>query len=146
VVVGLQRLLGEAATGVEDVCEIPGVGPVPVATAREVLAHGLLDVVITDGVDVRTVVSRTRYVPEALKTAIEHRSSGRCEVDGCDRSLGIERHHIIAFAEQQLTSYEVLVDVCDEHHDLIHHRGYTLWRSEDRTFTLRPRGRSPDTA
>jgi hypothetical protein len=42
-----------------ETCEIPGVGPIPVDHAREVLSHGLLQLVITDGVDVRTVVSNT---------------------------------------------------------------------------------------
>jgi 5-methylcytosine-specific restriction protein A len=128
------------------VCEIPGVGPVPSTTARRALAHGLLELVIADGVDVKTVVSRTRHVPAALRIAIEHRSQGCCEIDGCDRMLGIERHHIAAFGEHRLTAYEVLVDVCDEHHDLVHHRGYTIWRGADGTFTLEPPRRDTSAA
>ncbi len=59
--VGLQSLLaGRTLPG--EVCEIPGVGPVPVAHAREVLSHGLLELVISDGVDVQTVVSTTRHI------------------------------------------------------------------------------------
>jgi hypothetical protein len=54
-----------------EVCEIPGVGPVPVSHARRVLSHGLFELVISDGVDVQTVVSTTRHVRNALRIAIE---------------------------------------------------------------------------
>jgi len=43
-----------------EVCEIPGVGPVPVSHARRVLSHGLLELVIHDGTDVRRGVTRRR--------------------------------------------------------------------------------------
>ena len=56
------------STEAGEVCEIPGVGPVPVAHAREVLSHGLLQLVITDGIDVRTVVSTTRHVPRRSRS------------------------------------------------------------------------------
>ena len=60
VLVDLPSLLdGKTAPG--GTCEIPGVGPVPVEHARKVLSHGLLQLVITDGVDVQTVVSNTRH-------------------------------------------------------------------------------------
>ncbi len=39
--VGLGRLLDHETIPGEEVCEIPGVGPVPVAHARKVLPHGL---------------------------------------------------------------------------------------------------------
>ena len=60
------RLL-DGKTRPGEVCEIPGVGPVPVAHARKVLSHGLLELVISDGVDVQTVVSTTRHVPEGTE-------------------------------------------------------------------------------
>ena len=96
-------LAGQTSPG--EVCEIPGVGAVPVDHARKVLSHGLLELVITDGVDVRTVVSTTRHVPEALKIAIAERDE-RCKVRGCDRTQGLERHHTKRFAEHHLTTYD----------------------------------------
>jgi hypothetical protein len=42
-----------------EVCEIPGVGPVPLATARNVLGESFLKVIIEDGVDVTSVDSAT---------------------------------------------------------------------------------------
>ena len=63
-------LRGKAAPG--EVCEIPGVGPVPVSAARETLSHGLLELVLHDGTDVQAIVTRTRHVPDALAIAICH--------------------------------------------------------------------------
>ena len=135
--VGLSRLLGQDPAPGEEICEIPGVGPVPSAHAREVLSHGLLELVITDGVDVQTVVSTTRHVPKALKIAIEERDQGRCKIRDCDRTRGIERHHVEAFAPNGVTSYRVLGDVCPDHHDLITYRGYTIIANDDGSWSLR---------
>jgi hypothetical protein len=134
--VGLGRLLGTEASLGEELCEIPGVGPVPVAHAREVLPHGLLELVITDGVDVQTVVSTTRHIPNALKIALEERDQ-RCRVEGCDRTH-LEGHHIIDFAAEQLTTYQRIGGVCDLHHDLLTYRGYTIRVNPDGSWTLLP--------
>jgi hypothetical protein len=135
--VSLGRLLGhESPAPGEELCEIPGVGPVPVAHAREVLPHGLLELVITDGVDVQTVVSTTRHIPKALKIALEERDQ-RCRVQGCDRTH-LEGHHIIDFAKEQLTTYQRIGGACDLHHDLITYGGYTIGVNPDGSWTLVP--------
>jgi hypothetical protein len=135
--VGLSRLLGEDPIPGEEMCEIPGVGPVPVVVARRALPHGLFELVISDGVDVRTVVSSTRHVPKALKIAIEERDQGRCKIRDCDRTLGIERHHVLPFGPNGITSYEVLGDVCPDHHDLITYKSYAVIDNNDGTWSLR---------
>jgi hypothetical protein len=134
--VDLPALLA-GGTSPGQVCEIPGVGSVPVSHAREVLSHGLMELVITDGVDVRTVVSTTRHVPDALKIAIAERDE-RCKVRGCDRTHNLERHHTLAFAEHRLTTYEVLGMLCADHHDLVTHRGHEIVDHDDGTWSLRP--------
>ena len=138
-------LAGETSPG--EVCEIPGVGAVPVGHARKVLAHGLLELVITDGVDVRTVVSTTRHVPAALKIATSERDE-RCKILGCDRTHNLERHHVKPFAAHQLTTYELLGPLCGDHHDLVTYRGYEIVDHGDGTWSLRPPGehREPDAA
>lgn len=118
-----------------EVCEIPGVGPVPVAHARDVLPHGLLELVITDGVEVQTVVSRTRHVPEALKVAVAERDQ-RCKVRGCDRTHRLERHHTEPFAEHQITSYDVLGMLCGDHHNLVTYRSHEIIDHGDGTWSL----------
>ena len=119
-----------------EVCEIPGVGPVPVSVARETLSHGLLELVITDGVDVQTVVSTTRHVPEALKIAIAERDQ-RCKVRGCDRTDHLERHHTTRYADGGLTTYQVLGNTCPDHHHLIHDKSHEIVVDDDGAWSLR---------
>jgi len=125
-----------------EICEIPGVGPVAVSHARQILGDdGLLELVITDGVDVRTVVSRTRHVPDALKVAIDERDQV-CKVEGCDIDHNLERHHVEDFAGGGPTSYANTGKLCQVHHDLVTHRGYTIEANPDSTWRLRAPPRS----
>jgi hypothetical protein len=141
--VDLARLLDHDSEPGE-ICEIPGVGPVPVAHARKVLSHGLLELVITDGVDVQTVVSTTRHVPQALKIAIEERDQ-TCNVEGCDRTDHLERHHVEEYAANHLTTYEILGRLCPLHHDLVTYEHYSVERNPDGSWTLRPPQEQRDT-
>ncbi len=119
-----------------EVCEIPGVGPVAVAHAEQVLSHGLLQLVISDGVDVQTVVSNSRHVPTALKIAIAERDRA-CKVRGCDATHMLERHHTHEYAEGHRTTYRELGNLCPRHHDLVTHRKYTVEDHRDGTWSLR---------
>ncbi|HUV10906.1 MAG TPA: hypothetical protein VMX12_07995, partial [Acidimicrobiia bacterium] len=127
-------LRGHAESG--ETCEIPGVGPVPVSHAREVLAHGLLQLVITDGVDVQTVVSTTRHVPATLKIAIAERD-GTCKIRGCDRDTNLHRHHTEEFARSGRTRYAELGNLCTRHHHLVHDEGYEIGVDDDGAWDLR---------
>jgi hypothetical protein len=127
-----------------EICEIPGVGPVPVEHARTILSHGLLELVITDGVDVQAVVSKTRHVPEALKVAVDERDQ-RCKVRGCDTTHGLERHHTLTFAEPQLTTYDLIGSICRDHHHKVTHRGHTITDHHDGTWSLQPPAQARDT-
>ncbi|HEY8218350.1 MAG TPA: hypothetical protein VIH82_14525 [Acidimicrobiia bacterium] len=135
-------LRGKAEPG--EICEIPGVGPVPVSVARQVLSHGLLELVLHDGKDVRAIVTRTRHVPEALKIAIEERDQ-RCKIRGCDATEHLQRHHIQEYAEYHRTSYEILGLICADDHDRVTHRGYTIEIHDDGTWSLHPPDEQRDT-
>jgi hypothetical protein len=140
--VDLPALLA-GGTSPGEVCEIPGGGSGPGGHARKVLSHGLVGLVITDGVDVRTVVSTTRHVPEALKIAISERDE-RCKIRGCDRTHNLERHHTRDFAEHHLTTYELLGRLCGDHHDLVTYRGHEIIDHHDGTWSLQPPGEQRD--
>jgi hypothetical protein len=47
-----------------------------------------------------------------------------------------------------ITSYQILGDVCPDHHHLIHHCGYQIMDNHDGTWSLQPPGeqRSTDAA
>ncbi len=72
---------GEIGAG--EVCEIPGVGPVPIETARNLLGDALVDLVIANGVDVTTICHLGRSIPTALRTALVERDR-TCVVPGCE--------------------------------------------------------------
>ncbi|MCJ7671840.1 MAG: HNH endonuclease [Acidimicrobiia bacterium] len=128
-----------------ETCEIPGVGPVAVSHAQNLLSHGLLQLVITDGVDVRTVVSNTRHVPPALKIAIAERDR-TCKIRGCDNNHALERHHTPPFEESHRTTYQELGNLCPKHHDLVTHRGYSTTDNRDGTWDLHAPAHAPPDA
>jgi len=110
----------------DETCEIPGVGRVPVATARRVLGEGFLKILVTDGVDVTTVCHVGRSVPAHLQTALDERDR-ECVVPGCEVANGLEMHHWrVDFAQCKTTSLEGLARVCKRHHDQITYDGCEL--------------------
>ena len=138
-------LRGHAITG--EICEIPGFGPVPVASARALLGEAILELVITKGTDVTTVVSDSRYVAKALRIALEERDP-TCVVPGCDKSDPLERDHWqVDFKDDGPTSIDNLARLCKWHHHLKTNRGWTLdggpgqWK-----FTKTDRSPSPNAA
>ena len=126
------------------VCEIPGVGPVPLETARALLGDALCTLVVTDGVDVTTVCTLGRSVPASLKAALVERDRC-CVVPGCDATQHLEIDHWrIPFAEGGPASLDNLARLCRHHHRLRTHRGFTLTR-EGTTWHWHPpdRGGGP---
>ena len=109
-----------------ETCEIPGVGPVPLATARNVLGESLLKVIITDGVDVTSVCHLGRAVPAHIRSALEDRD-GKCVVPGCGVAKGLEiNHYQIAFENDGPTELWNLCRKCKWHHHLKTHCGFVI--------------------
>ncbi|MSW05372.1 MAG: DUF222 domain-containing protein [Actinobacteria bacterium] len=108
-----------------EVCEIAGVGPIPVATATGYMGEAFLKLLVVDGVNIKTVAHMGRAIPAPLRTAVEERDRV-CQVPTCDMTLGLEIDHIIPFAEGGAASYENLVRLCKRHHLQKTHDGYRL--------------------
>jgi len=108
-----------------EICEIAGVGPIPVATARAYLGEAFLKLLVIDGVDIKTIAHMGRAIPAPLRTALEERDRV-CQVPTCDMTLGLEIDHIIPFAEGGPASLENLVRLCKRHHLQKTHDGYRL--------------------
>jgi hypothetical protein len=133
------------ATTTGGTCEIPGVGPVPLETARALLGDALCTLVVTNGVDVTTVCTLGRSVPHALRVALMERDRC-CVVPGCDATEHLEIDHWrIPFAEGGPASLDNLARLCRHHHRLRTHRGFTLTR-EGTTWRWAPptRGTTPN--
>ena len=132
-------LLRGAVSG-DEVCEIRGVGPVPVATARALLGEGFFTLLVTDGVDVRTVTSTTRTVPRALQIALAERDPG-CVVPGCPVRDHLQIDHWrVDFAKGGPTRLDNLARLCGPHHAMKTNAGWRLAGGPGHWRWLPPRG------
>jgi hypothetical protein len=109
-----------------EVCEIPGVGPVPLATAVNELGNAILRVMVTDGVDVRSVCHVGRTVPAHVRSAVEERDRA-CVVPGCEVTMGLEiDHYQVAYEHDGPTELWNLARLCHGHHYLKTYCGFAL--------------------
>jgi hypothetical protein len=107
-------------------CEIPGVGPVSVDYARELLGDCLVKVFVTSATDIHTVVSVGRHLRRDVRAGLLLRDP-RCVVPGCDARLGLENDHWVTdFAKGGLTALDNLARACKHHHRQRTHEGYEL--------------------
>jgi hypothetical protein len=107
-------------------CEIPGVGPVPIETAREVLGDAIMHLVITKGADIASITNLGRTIKAPLRRAVIERDQ-TCVVPGCDVRQGLEiDHRIIPVVENGETALWNLARLCHHHHYLRHRRGFRL--------------------
>jgi hypothetical protein len=118
--------LRRGTIGPGGVCEIPGVGPVSVDAARELMGDAITRLVITNGVDITTVCHLGRSIPASVRTALVERDRC-CVVPGCDVTGGLEIDHwVTPFSQGGPASMANLVRICRHHHRLRHHHGFTL--------------------
>jgi hypothetical protein len=108
-----------------ETCEIPGVGPIPVATARRLADDGIICAIVTDGTDVTTVAHLGRTIPAKLRTALVERDP-ECVVPGCGTRHGLEIDHLVPFAEGGPTAIDNLARLCHWHHYMKTHHGYLV--------------------
>jgi Domain of unknown function (DUF222) len=111
----------------DELCEIAGVGPIPVHAARRLLGESILKLVITDGVDVANVTHLGRGPSAAQRIALLW-SSPACTVLGCPRHhrQGIQHDHRTPWTAVHETTLANIDRLCDHHHDLKTHHGWAL--------------------
>ncbi len=109
-----------------ETCEIPGVGPVPVATATEALSDAFVKLFVSDGVDVQSVCHVGRSVPAHVQSALEERDPV-CVVPGCAMAHGLENHHWnVPYAQCGTSTLVGLARICAWHHDRVTYDGFEL--------------------
>jgi hypothetical protein len=108
-----------------EICEIAGVGPVPVATVKAMMTDAFLAAVVTNGQAVANVAHLGRKVTAKQRTALEWRGL-RCTVKGCPNTQFLEIDHLIDWATTQHTTLDELEWLCPHHHNLKTHHGYRL--------------------
>jgi hypothetical protein len=115
---------GTTLTG--EICEIEGIGPVPVEAAVELLGEASVRFLVKEGVDIRTVTSQTRQ--RDIRTTLALIVRDRCCVrPGCGKRLGLQDDHcFVDFKDEGPTTYENLARLCPGCHDLKTHGGWKL--------------------
>jgi hypothetical protein len=108
----------------QELCEIAGVGPVPVSVARDLLGEAIVKLVITNGVDVANVTHLGRGPTTAQKIALMW-TNPTCIAEGCHRRR-IEYDHRKPWAQTRHTRLDELDPLCDYHHDLKTRLGWAL--------------------
>lgn len=120
-----------------EICEVAGVGPVPVARAVEYLGAAALKFILTEGVDIKAVAHTGRNIGAHLRSALLWRYR-RCSVPGCDRALGLENDHEFPYAKGGMTSLDNIAPKCH-----VCHREKTRQDYPNGTASLRRRDGAP---
>src|SRR5262249_370109 len=99
----------------DEVCEISGLGPVPVRVAQDLLGDAVLKLVITKGVDVANVTHLGRACTMAQKAALWWRSP-ICDGLDCNRTQRLEIDHETGWAAPPTTRVADSNCFCHHHH------------------------------
>ena len=122
-------------------CEIPGLGPVPVEHARQMLGgsttgEAILTILVEDGQDVRTFARPGRKVTAALAQLVAARDT-TCTITGCGRAARLEDDHGQPVSEGGDSTAENVRGLCRQHHRR-KTAGWILADHPDGTRTLEP--------
>ncbi|MGH9179990.1 MAG: hypothetical protein ACRD0N_15770, partial [Acidimicrobiales bacterium] len=101
----------------EEVCDIAGVGPVPVAAVRELWPDALIKAVVTRGMDVVNVTSLGRRATEAMASAMQW-ANPSCSNIACDNDNFVEIDHRLGYANVGRTRLDELDGLCSCCHGL----------------------------
>ncbi len=125
------------ATGPEpragDVCHLEGGPAIPSELARRLTCD--CEISINGLHRGRT----TRVVSRKQRRALELRDGRVCAMPGCDRSHGLQAHHIEPWALGGETNLDNLALFCHHHHRCFHEDGFTLRRCRNGTLLIRDR-------
>ena len=108
-----------------ELCELAGVGPVPVHEASRLLDDAFLKAVVVKGTDVLTVSHLGRVIPAHLRTAIEELYQ-ECCIEGCHEQRHLEIDHNIPIEAGGRTELANLSRPCTFHHRYKHRHNLRL--------------------
>jgi hypothetical protein len=123
-------------------CEIEGIGPVPVATARMLLNDASVTVMLRDGDDITAVSTPKRTIPTKLRRALESRYP-TCGVRACANDRFLQIDHVVPVAEGGETNIHNTWRICPHHHFLKTHRGWKVVGEPGNWDLVPPDGADP---
>ena len=108
-------------------CEIAGIGPVPVSVVRAMMGSGdpFLAAVVTKGADVANVAHLGRRATAHQLSALLWRDP-ECSVLGCNAKTQLEIDHVEDWATTKITLLSLLGRPCSHHHHLKTHKGWAF--------------------
>jgi hypothetical protein len=121
----------------DEICELAGLGPIPVSIARELLGDAILKLVITKGVDVANVTHLGRSPTVAQQVALWWRSP-MCTNEDCTRTSRLENDHELGWKETQRTRVDEIDPLCSHDHDLKTNHGWALVEGTGRRALVPP--------
>jgi hypothetical protein len=121
----------------DELCDIAGVGAIPVPVARNCLSEAILKLVITRGVDVVNVTHLGRGPTAAQRVALLW-ATPRCTNSRCSHTLQIQHDHRKPWAEVHETTIENLDRLCDPCHKLKTQDGWALLDGKGRRPLVPP--------
>jgi len=84
----------------------------------------------------------TRLVTPTLRRALEARDGRVCTMPGCERTHGLQAHHLHPWEHGGRTDLDNLRLFCPYHHHSLHEGGFTARRRRDGNLVIKdPRGR-----
>lgn len=111
-----QATLLRGRTEGAETCAIAGVGPVPVATVRELWPDAVVKLVVTNGVDVVNVTHLGRRATDAIESAMQWQSGGACSNVRCDNDRFVEVDHRLGWTNVHRTRLDELDPLCRSCH------------------------------
>jgi Domain of unknown function (DUF222)/HNH endonuclease len=106
-------------------CEIAGIGPVPVTTARALLDDARVTVMVRDGDHITAVSTPKRTIPTKLRRALEARYP-TCAVSTCANDQFLEIDHVVPLEDHGRTELTNLWRLCSHHHRLKTYEGWNV--------------------
>jgi hypothetical protein len=106
---------------VGEVCEVPGIGPVDLTAARRRLPEAIIDIIVRDGVDVKTIAHPGRRA-NARQLAVLLSQPYECATDGCNASEHLQIDHIVEYGKSKRTCATELGYKCGHCHHLKTHK------------------------
>ena len=100
-----------------EVCEIAGLGLVPVSVVQSWADDAYLRLIVTDGIDVKAITRRSRYIDRHQDAALKVRDRTCC-ITNCDVTWRLERDHRVPFAQGGPTEVANIDRYCGFHHVL----------------------------
>jgi hypothetical protein len=123
-------------------CEIPGIGPIPVTLAKQMLETAKVRAVPADPAQLPEYATDRRYYPPWLVAWLEQQYPV-CGVPGCDADFHLEIDHVVPKVEGGRTEPNNLWRICWYHHRLKTSQNWKV-TGTPHNWDLVPPGSGPD--